>query len=126
MSDLKIPWWVWAIGAGGVAYILYKSLGAVGAAASTAVSTVSSGIANAWLSLPLVGLPPTMNVLGNVLLPNGTLVPLNSLQGGDIRNDTSNPPNVLANIQGTIYQLSPSNAQGNFPAALVGPAPAGA
>lgn len=119
----KIPWWVWAIGLGGIGYILYKSLGTVATATNGVTNTVSSGIANAWLSLPLVGLPAQMTVLGNVLLPNGTLVPLSSLQSGQIRNDASG--NVYANVSGTIYQLSPSNTQGNFPATLIGPAPAG-
>jgi len=119
----KIPWWVWALGLGGVGYLLYKSFSGVAATASAATNAVSSGIADVWLSLPLVGLPAAMTVLGNVQLPNGSLVPLSSLQSGQIRTDANN--NVYANVSGTIYQLSPSNAQGNYPATLIGPAPAG-
>lgn len=119
----KIPWWVWAIGLGGVAYVFYKSVSGVTTAVNTATGSVASGIANIWLSLPLVGLPAQMTVLGNVQLPNGSLVPLSSLQSGQIRNDASG--NVYANVSGTIYQLSPSNSQGNFPATLIGAAPAG-
>ena len=120
---LKIPWWVWALGLGGVAYVLYKSVLAVPAAVSAATAPVSTAIADIWLSLPLVGLPANMTVLGSVLLPNGTLVPLSSLQPGQIRNDPNG--NVLASVSGQIYQLSPSNTQGNYPATLIGPAPAG-
>lgn len=119
----KIPWWVWAIGLGGVAYVLYKSVSGVTTAVNTVTGSVASGIANTWLSLPLVGLPAQMTVLGSVQLPNGSLVPLSSLQSGQIRNDASG--NVYANVSGTIYQLSPSNSQGNYPATLIGAAPAG-
>ena len=119
----KIPWWVWALGLGGVGYLLYKSFSGVSSTASNIVNTVSSGIADLWLSLPLVGLPPAMQVLGSIQLPNGSLVPLSSLQSGQIRTDANN--NVYANVSGTIYQLSPSNAQGNYPATLIGAAPAG-
>lgn len=120
----RIPWWVWAIGVTGAGYIIYKMWGGISAAGSAATNAVSSAIANAWLSLPMFSLPPAMEVLGNVKLPTGTLVPLNSLSSGQIRTDSSGN-NVYANVSGTIYQLSPSDAQGNFPAALIGPAPAG-
>jgi hypothetical protein len=119
----KIPWWVWgglAIGAG---YILYRTLQKVPAAVNAATGAVSQGIADLWLSLPLVGLPANMTVLGSAQLPDGTLVPLKTLQSGQIRNDPNN--NVLANINGSIYQLSPSNPQGNYPAIFIGAAPAG-
>lgn len=123
----KVPWWVWALGIGGVGYILYKSFAGVAstvaAGAAAATNAVSTGIADVWLSLPLVGLPAQMTVLGNVQLPSGTQVPLSSLQSGQIRTDANN--NVYANVSGMIYQLSPSNAQGNYPAILIGPAPAG-
>jgi hypothetical protein len=120
----KIPWWVWALGLGGVAYVVYRFATNIPAAASAATSAVAQGIANAWLSLPLVGLGPAQSILGNAKLPDGTLVALNTLVGS-IRQTNDTPPNVLANIDGNIYQLSPSDAQGNYPAALIGPAPAG-
>jgi hypothetical protein len=120
---MKVPWWIWALGLGGVGYLLYKSFGTVAAGASAATNAVSTGIADIWLSLPLVGLPAQMTVLGSVQLPNGALVPLSTLQSGQIRTDSNN--NVYANVSGTLYQLSPSNAAGNYPATLIGPAPAG-
>jgi hypothetical protein len=115
---MKLPWWVWGIGLAGVGYVLYKFWHPV----STATSNLAQGIANIWLSLPLVGLGPQQTILGNARLPDGTLVPLNNLIGR-LRQDSAR--NVYANISGTIYQLSPSDAQGNYPAALLGPAPAG-
>ncbi len=119
----KIPWWVWALGLGAIGYVLYKTVSKVPAVVTSATGAVAQGIADMWLSLPLVGLPANMTVLGSAQLPNGALVPLNSLQSGQIRNDPNS--NVLANINGMIYQLSPSNTQGNYPAVLIGPAPAG-
>ncbi len=117
----RAPWWIWAIGVGGVGYVIYKIFYAPPKPGGL-TDTISSALANAWLSLPLVGLPPAMQVLGNVKLPDGTLVPLNSLSNGQIRQSGTN---VLANVSGTIYVLSPSDAQGNYPGAIVGPAPAG-
>lgn len=118
----RVPWWVWALGVSGAGYLLYKMWGGLSAAGSAATNAASSAIANAWLSLPLVGLPPSMQVLGSVQLPDGTLVALNTLSNGQIRQSGAN---VLANVAGMIYQLSPSNAQGNYPAIALGPAPAG-
>lgn len=118
----KIPWWVWALGLGGVGYLLYKSFSGVASTVTNATSGVASTIANVWLSLPGLELPPAMQVLGNVVLPSGTQVALNSLVG-KIRQDASG--NVYANISGMIYQLSPSDSSGNYPATLIGAAPAG-
>lgn len=121
MSTRGAPWWVWALGVGGVGYLIYKMFYAPPTPGGL-VDSVSSALANAWLSLPLVGLPPAMQVLGNVKLPDGSLVSLNSLSGGQIRQSGST---VLANVAGTIYSLAPSDAQGNYPATALGPAPAG-
>jgi hypothetical protein len=117
----KIPWWVWAGGLAGVAYLIYK-FGSKLPNPNTAISAVAQGIANIWLSLPVVGLGSAQSILGNAKLPDGTLVPLNSLVGS-IRQDTNTPPNVYAGINGNIYQLAPSDAQGNYPATLLAPLP---
>jgi hypothetical protein len=119
---MKLPWWVWGIGIAGVGYLLYRFASKIPQAASAATNAVSQGIANIWLSLPVVGLGSGQTILGNARLPDGTLVPLNNLIGRLRQDDTGN---TYANISGTIYQLSPSDAQGNYPAALLGPAPAG-
>jgi hypothetical protein len=120
---MKIPWWVWALGVGGVGYLLYKSFSKVPQAAAAAVNAVSTGIAEIWLNLPFVGLPPNMTLLGQIQLPDGSEVALSSLPAGKIRQGSDG--SVLANVNGNIYQLSPSNAAGNYPATLLGPAPAG-
>lgn len=123
----KVPWWVWGIGVAGVGYVLYRLVNKVPQALNTATSAVAQGIANIWLSLPPAfgGMDSAITVAGNVKLPDGTLVPVNNLIR-QIRQDYNTPPNVYANVNGTIYQLSPSDPQGNYPAALLGPAPAGA
>jgi hypothetical protein len=127
MSQRAVPWWVWGVGLAGVGYVVYRLWSGVSKVGTGVTNAIAQGVANAWLSLPIVGLPAAMTVLGNVKLPDGTSVALSSLQNGQIRQDnTVNPPNVYANVSGTIYQLSPSDAQGNYPAALIGPAPAGA
>lgn len=118
----KIPWWLWAAGLAGVGYVVYKLANKVPAAASAAANALSQGIADVWLSLPVVGLGAAQQILGNAKLPDGTLVPLNNLIG-NIRQDKSDPPNVYADISGSIYQLSPSDAQGNYPATFVSTAP---
>jgi len=125
---MKVPWWVWAVGLGGVAYLLYKASSAagqaVGAAAGAATNAVSSAIANAWLSLPsaVTGIGSGITVLGNAQLPDGSLVTMQSLVG-QLKQDANN--NVYAAINGNIYQLAPSNAAGNYPATLIGPVPTG-
>lgn len=122
---MKAPWWVWAVGLGAAGYALYWIYKKVPKPPTP--SQIAQDIADIWLKLPFVGLPPQMVVLGNVAMPDGTLVPLKFLQNGMIRQDNSqSPPAVYADISGAIYQLSPSDPQGNFPATFVGNAPAGA
>jgi hypothetical protein len=121
---MKAPGWVWLLGIGAAGfglYWLFKKL-----PKPPTPSQIAQDIASIWLKLPWVGLPPDMVVLGNVKLPDGTLYPLKQLQSGQIREDKSQtPPAVLANVNGSIYQLSPSDSEGNYPGALVGAAPAG-
>lgn len=59
--------------------------------------------------------PGVGNVLGNVLLPDNSLVPLSTVA---LKTDAQH--NVYANIAGSIYELHPSDANGNYPATLVG------
>lgn len=121
---MKAPWWVWALGLGAAGYGIYWIYKKVPKPPSPA--QIAQDIANIWLKLPFVGLPPAMVVLGNVTLPDGTLYPLKLLQSGQIREDTTQEPAaVYANVNGSIYQLSPSDAEGNYPGAFVGAAPAG-
>lgn len=121
---MKAPWWVWGLGlgiAGYALYALYKKIPKVPTPGQIASQVID------WLALPFINLPPAMQVLGNVALPNGSLIPLNTLQSGQIRQDnTQTPPAVYANVSGNIYQLAPSDANGNFPATYIQAAPPGA
>lgn len=120
---MKIPWWVWALGLGGVAYVIYKASTAVSSTVNSATSALAQGIANIWLSLPVIGMGPGVTVLGNARLPDGTLVPMESLVG-KLR-QSADESAVFAPINGIIYQLAPSDAQGNYPATPLAPVPAG-
>jgi hypothetical protein len=52
-----------------------------------------------------------MNLLGNIQLPDGTLIPLQTV---DVRQDPDGATIALYN--GSLYQLYPSDANGNWPA----------
>lgn len=119
----RLPWWVWAGGLAAVAYLLYK-VAKASQTVTAATGTVAQGIANVWLSLPYFGLGDGQTILGNLKLPDGTLIPLQSLVGGgNLRQDPPPGTNTYANVNGAFYQLSPSDASGNYPATLIQPAP---
>lgn len=94
------------LGAG--AYVLYqvlaKKIGAVAAPATDA-------IAKLWVSLTE---QPPMQVLGDVVMPDGSTVPLSTVP---IRGDAQG--RVYTNLNGHVYQLQPHDANGNWPAVLV-------
>ena len=121
---MKTPWWVWPVGigiAGYALYVLFQKIPKLPTPGQIASKLID------WLALPFINLPPAMQVLGNVVLPTGTMVPLNTLENGQIRQDLNqSPPAVYANVSGSIYQLAPSDANGNYPAVYVQPAPPGA
>lgn len=119
-----MPDWVWLVGLAGLGYLVYRLSSAIPKAAHAATNAIAQKIADIWLSLPYFGLTGQLSVLGNLKLPDGTLVPLNTLQSGQVRQDPSvNPPAVYAQVGQAIYQLSPSDEQGNYPASYVGAAP---
>lgn len=91
---------------GGLLYFLVSYL-----QKSSFIQTPANVIADfyAWLTLP-----PSMIVQGNVVLPNGSLVPLSLT---DVRQNGANV--VVAEYEGHYYQLSPSDANGNWPATLI-------
>ena len=93
------------LGIGGV--ILY----AIIKKGSQAIDYTSSTLADIWLSLTL---PPTMQLLGNIVMPDGSLLPL---QGADVRLYPNG--DTLLQLDGHFYKLSPSNADGNWPATQV-------
>jgi hypothetical protein len=102
-SDLFI------LGAVGIGlYYLYRTLSAASAGVNSATCAVSSGIANVWNSLTL---GCNIQLSGNVVFPNGAQVAINSLP---VRSDCAG--NVYVQYQGGVYQLSPSNSCGNWPA----------
>jgi hypothetical protein len=96
----------------GLYFLLTKGTAALASAVGTATQPLSSGIANFWVSLTQ---SPSMSTPGNALLPNGTKVPISSLPIG-----TDAYGNVFTNVGGGVYQLSPSDANGDYPATLVG------
>lgn len=93
-----------------VAYVVWSKLTKTGQAA---VNTAGQVGANLWLTL--FPLPAAMQVLGNVVMPNGSLIPVGSVQ---LRQDSDG--NTFTQIAGTTYQLSPHDDQGNYPLTAVG------
>jgi hypothetical protein len=96
-----------------VVWQLWKGLSGLGQAAGAAAQSTASGIASLWVSL--TSGPSMGGVLGNVVFPDGRMSPL---AGYAVRTDAQG--NVYINTGGTVYQLQPSDAQGNWPAVLVG------
>lgn len=105
------------------AYLVYQAIApllqgvgsaasALATGASTAINATSTGIANLWVSLTQAA---PINVLGNVVFPNGAAVPISQMP---VRTDASG--NVYVNSGGVTYQLQPSDANGNWPAVAVG------
>ena len=93
-----------------VAYAIYKILPFL----QKGKDETSDTIAKWWLAL--FPNPPAMQVLGNVVFPDGTFVALANLQPP--KSDPNG--NVFVTYNGHYYQLSPSDANGNWPATLVG------
>jgi hypothetical protein len=91
------------------AVILYQLLKK---AIPNATAPAADAIAAFWLKL--FPNPPPMNVLGNVVMPDGSLVPL---QGLEVRTDANQ--NVFVKVGSSVYQLAPSDANGNWPAVAV-------
>lgn len=116
----RLPWWVWAAGLAGVGYVVYRLVNKVPQTVKDATSAIAQNIANLWLSLPYFGLGAGQTILGNLKLPDGSLVPLQSLvPGGNLRQDPPPGTNTYANVNGAFYLLSPSDAAGNYPATLI-------
>lgn len=90
-----------------VGFGLYKLLNKL----PQVTAPLSAGIANLWVSL--TGQPP-MIVLGSVVFPDGNTAALSSLE---VRADASG--SAFVKYAGHVYQLQPSDANGNWPAVLV-------
>ena len=90
----------------GLAYAIYK----LAPGFSKATNATADVIANfyTWATLP-----PAMVVQGNLSFADGSLVPLSMV---DVRQQGNL---VVASYAGHFYQLSPSDASGNWPAMLI-------
>lgn len=91
---------------GGVAlYALSKFSKVAGAA----IDASASGIADAITFWEQLGSGAPIQVLGNVVLPSGTVVTISSLQW---RQD--NQGNAYTNVGGSVYELAARDSNGNF------------
>ncbi len=97
---------------GGVALLAWYVLKRVGDATGAGVDAVATGIARLWTSLTA---SPPIQVLGNVVFPDGARVAISSLT---IKTDRATGA-VYTMRGGQVYQLQPHNAQGDWPAVRV-------
>lgn len=105
------------------AYIVYQliqgvratgaAVGAVYSGAKTVTAPVASALAKAWSAMTLA---PSPMVLGNVLFPDGSRVPLSSLT---VKQDSLGNVYVASPDNGLLLQLQPSNANGDWPAVQI-------
>ena len=128
LTSLTGAWSAGPVAPGGIGTMLLLSDGTAIAQFGAYWSRLSPDAHGSYANGSWYAMPQSMNTtqrlyFGSALLPSGSLVPLSTLQSGQIRQDANS--NVLANVSGSIYQLSPSNAQGNYPATFIGAAPAG-
>ncbi len=88
--------------------------GAAGSAivkgAQTVTAPVAAALASAWNAMTATS---SMPVLGNVLFPDGTLTPIAQLT---VKQDSLGNVYVASPANGLLFQLQPSNADGNWPA----------
>lgn len=102
-----------AVGAGG--YLLYKLFGGVSQVAKDANDSVVNSIAKWFTNLPAADINT-----GNVILPNGASVAMNTLSSSGTVRATTNPDGSAGasfQWQGATYYLnSPSDASGNWQA----------
>lgn len=95
-----------------VGMALYYFLGKVKDRVGDMTAPISQAIANAWLAITL---PSPMNVLGGIAFGDGTVIDINDVQ---LRaNQQTGAVQFL--FGGHIYNLSASDANGNWPATLV-------
>lgn len=93
-------------------YAIYKALG-VG---KDIADKTSTAISNLWLKLN--PMPPAMTLLGNVKFPGNILIPLQQLSDARaVKQDDAG--NVFVRYADLTWQLSPSNAYGNWEATPV-------
>lgn len=96
----------------GVGYVIWKGSGI----AKDVIDKASTAIADLWLTLK--PLPPAIELLGNVKFPGNILIPLQQLSNARaVKGDAQG--RVFVKYADMIWQLSPSNAYGNWEATRV-------
>lgn len=99
-------------------YVIYQIVQGVKQTAhvvQTVTAPVADGIAKAWIAMEgLGGGGSAMQPLGNVLFPDGTYTPIARLK---VKSDTLG--NVYVYQQGRLFQLQPSDINGDWPASEI-------
>lgn len=93
-------------GVGKAATVVYQG-------AQIVTAPVSSALAAAWSAMTL---QPAMNVTGNVLFPDGSYTPLSQLA---LKQDTFGNVYVAPPPAGVLFQLQPSDINGDYPASQI-------
>lgn len=97
------------------AYIVWRyfqqAVQTVTAPATTAIANTWVYLSSAWNNMTLF---PSMSVLGNAVMPDGSLVPMSSFT---LKGDSTGA--LYGNYAGHYYQFTPSDSNGNFPATLI-------
>lgn len=110
---MKAKDWLMLAGLGIGGYFLYQLLNAGKKQFDKGTNLISTGIANAILSLTQ---QPPMNVLGNIVLPDGS-------DGGPLANTpvyTDSKGGVyIKSVTGDVYSVGKSDSNGNWPVTLV-------
>lgn len=100
-----------ALGVGG--FLLWKAM----QTAKQATDAVAGSIADAWLTL--FPMPPSIELLGNIVFPGNLRVPLQTLSNqGAIKQDKSG--NVIAKYANSFWKIMPHDASGDWPAVRMG------
>ena len=134
----KIPGWVWLLGAGAAAWYLWKnSASAMAAGAAQSLLPAPGSGAPALLTLPgsaaVTGAqvaqslatwsslsPANAIASGYINLPDGTQFAAATMTGGNTRTDQAG--NTYVMWGGEVYRVGDMDAQGNWPATLIGAA----
>lgn len=113
---MKAPSWVWLVGLGGAAYVLYKVSDTFRKGVSIVTQPVSDAIADYTIrNDPYLSQPTVQSTLtGSVLFPSGALVPVSKLSVKPYNGPNGFEARVTYN--GTVYRLAPHDANGNYPA----------
>jgi len=85
-------------------YVVYRTWNAAG----NAISTATAPLANAWVSLTS---PAAPQVQGQILMPDGTTIPVGSVSPQWIG------AALVFSYNGAQYQLYGHDSNGNYPAA---------